>query len=89
MDDLLEPSDLSKAIMDRPEETEHRLWLYVGLATLCLLALATVVLSSSIDTTKVGGDAIQGVQEIEGVLYYPDGQPVRNYEQLNLYLQSE
>lgn len=30
-----------------------------------------------------------GIKEIDGVLYYPDGQPVRNYEQLGIYLDAE
>ena len=30
-----------------------------------------------------------GIREIGGVLYYPDGQPVRNYEQLGIYLDAE
>lgn len=30
-----------------------------------------------------------GVYEENGALFYPDGVPVRNYEQLHIYLQSE
>lgn len=30
-----------------------------------------------------------GIREVEGVLYYPDGMPVRNYEQLGIYLDAQ
>jgi len=33
-------------------------------------------------------DVLGDVREIDGVLYYPDGMPVRNYEQLNVYLET-
>ncbi len=29
------------------------------------------------------------IQEVDGVLYYPDGNPVRNYEQMYIYLSTE
>jgi len=33
-------------------------------------------------------DVMTDIREIDGVLYFPDGVPVRNYEQMELYIQS-
>lgn len=37
-------------------------------------------------TPAVAGEELGDVVERDGVLWYPDGQPVRNYEQLDIYL---
>jgi hypothetical protein len=34
-------------------------------------------------------DVFSDVVEVDGVLYFPDGSPVRNYEQLEVYLNSK
>lgn len=87
--DKEEPSDLSRAICDREEKPESPMWLVIPFLILALLSLGFFLSSLELNTAGAGGDVINAVQEIEGVLYYPDGQPVRNYEQLNLYLESE
>lgn len=43
-------------------------------------------LNSSVGASS---EATGDVKEVGGVLFYPDGMPVRNYEQLEIYLRSE
>ncbi len=60
-------------------------FLFLVLAIIALaFCLKTAIHFTSAGEWWTGSDVV----EREGVLYYPDGVPVRNYEQLNLYLNS-
>ena len=52
-----------------------------------LLFVAWVSVASSVDPILEWKEA--GITEVDGVLYFPDGQPIRNYEQLGIYLDAE
>jgi hypothetical protein len=90
-----EPSDLSKAICDRPEPDETGAWKWVGgLLIIFIIAGAIIALRPSQPLTEgtehpdYAPDIQQDIYENDGVLYFPDGSPVRNYEQMDRYLES-
>lgn len=93
-----EPSELSKTVCDercvlpvrkpydlRTEmgnELNKALW---GVAIFAVAVVSGLLIASY---TQSEVEYLGDVREVDGVLYYPDGQPVRNYEQLNVYLNS-
>jgi hypothetical protein len=70
-------------------------WCY-ALAIILVLILTFLVSVNALGKNYVVGehpdyapDMQSDVVEVDGVLYFPDGQPVRNYEQLDVYLNSK
>lgn len=93
--DAEEPSDLSKAICDRPDPPETGVWKwFLGLIIVIAISwvIGSVVASQpqpeAIEHPDYAPDVSQDIYENDGVLYFPDGTPVRNYEQMERYLQS-
>lgn len=88
-----EPSDLSKAICDRPESDETGVWKWViAILTIFIIAGAFIALRPSqalVEHPDYAPDVTSDIVEVDGVLYYPDGSPVRNYEQMNRYLETQ
>lgn len=87
-----EPSDLSKAICDRPDRPETRLgrW-FVGLLIVIAVSWgigSLVSLQGVVEHPDYAPGVSQDIYENDGVLYFPDGTPVRNYEQMERYIQS-
>ena len=84
---------MSRAIMDRPESDDTGVWKWV------LGLIITVVITGAIgflwptqpltEHPDYAPDVTADIVERDGVLYYPDGAPVRNYEQMNLYLENQ
>ena len=86
--DNKEPSELSRTIMDgegaiEPMSKATRWGIVIGLYALLFVSAFFVG-----QYVHSGTEDLGDVKEVDGVLYYPDGQPVRNYEQLNVYLNS-
>jgi len=86
--DAEEPSDLSRAIMDRPEAPETKAWRYI-VPILVLFLIAGAIYTVWPSQPQSEAVEHQDIYEEDGVLYFPDGMPVRNYEQMERYLQSE
>jgi hypothetical protein len=62
------------------------------LAILALILVIQFLSTQLVKTMLAGNDTSDNIKidtmERDGVLYYPDGQPVRNYEQLYVYINS-
>lgn len=94
--DAEEPSDLSRAICDRPEAPETKAWKYIVPLLVLFLIVSTVYVvrpsqpqPEATQHSDYAPDVTTDIVEKDGVLYYPDGSPVRNYEQMERYLQSQ
>lgn len=63
-------------------------WTLGGIFSVVVIILA--FLAVAYYTTHATSEVLPaGVTEVDGVLYFPDGNPVRNYEQLYLYGKEE
>lgn len=58
----------------------------IGLRGLLVMVIMAVIISSlALSSLHRIYVASKEVREVDGVLYFPDGKPVRNYEQLYRY----
>ena len=87
--DAEEPSDLSKAIIDRPEAPESKAWRWVAPLLVLFLIVGTIYAVRPSQPQAEHLENTRYIVEKDGVLYFPDGTPIRNYEQMEIYLQSQ
>lgn len=85
---------MNNSIFRDPEEKGSNEWwgckegASVGL--LILIAVVVIIITGLVIYNATASESeFPGIAEKDGVLYYPDGNPVRNYEQLETYLNSQ